>query len=136
MRAHMVIGPVPPERYTCRHCGGPIRIARWRKRGWKHTNGFATCVEPYPVRPLTQAEPKGGGMPELTWGEPEIAPDRIAIHHGDLTREDIVFLRALYARTIADDEWVMFPSGWWLTGAELRRDRTDGPRWIAWREKP
>jgi len=71
-----------------------------------------------------------------TWGEPEIGPDRIAIYHGDLTRDDIKFLRSLYDRTIADDEGVQFPSGWWLTGEELRRDRTAGPRWIAWRERP
>jgi len=30
--------------------------------GWKHTNGFATCVEPYPTRPATSAEPKEDQM--------------------------------------------------------------------------
>lgn len=55
----------------------------------------------------------------------------------DLTREDIAFLRSLYDRDIADDEWVQFPSGWWLTGEELRTDRSrEGLRWIAWRERP
>lgn len=61
---------------------------------------------------------------------------RIGIGWFDLTREDIVFLRSLYDRDIADGESVQFPSGWWLTGEELRLRRTGIYRWIAWREDP
>lgn len=70
-----------------------------------------------------------------TWGEPEIGPDRVPIEW-HLPREDMLFLRKCYDMTIADDESIQFPSGWWLTGEELRRRRCRRYRWLAWKEDP
>jgi hypothetical protein len=45
------------DKAKCRHCGEPIVVG---EHGWKHTNGFYTCVE--------------GNVPTYNWNfgaEPE-----------------------------------------------------------------